>query len=1127
MVAHTKMHEFTPYSACSSSVEFDSMNSFSVVAEGFAIACGLFMAAVSVLLWQHHPQRPAWGLRWFSAAMGLGALTNLLAPVLITGVGRMGFAGTVSSVSGFFALVVGVGSLAALVVGLQHYVLKPPRDPWRMFLGVWLGSQIAVLLSDRLLSWSFSGDLIVSAVFLYGARLSFAAAHREPGVGHRLLTMTFLAQPIALALLAVWGLEVHVARYLAEGPYACVGLVLLSVSLVRIRSELAAELVARGKAEQELRRSQQALELSHAVHLALVRQAPVPMSYSPVVDGRVTETFWNRAWYTTFGYPQGSKERVSGSAFDLWTDLLARDRFAEHLFERHQVGPYEAVLKNAAGSHRLCEMYGSLIDSGDGRFVMTTYIDITEQRVAEEELRASRDQFQSLIDNLLGTAYRCKHDAEWTMLYLSPGILDISGYRPDELLGNAESSFAKLVHPDDLRIVGQVDEAVRSRRSWDLEYRILHRDGEYRWVAEKGSAIRGEDGEVLYLDGFIIEVTARKLAQQELDKARRMTEVIARAQRDFILHKDRRKSFDGLLSDILSLTESDQGFIGEVLRSSDQRPYLKTIAKTHRLWDDSAMHRANAPNVMEVNLSRKLFDQVLANGQPVLDHNTEQSSRPDGLPEGQPAISASLGVPVHVGDELVAMFAVTKQLGSYDTKMLEYLQPLSLTIGQLVWAMHSEVKQRETELRLDSVSNNLPNSMLFQISCGKDGHARHFTYLSEGVHHLHGLSRDAVLQDARVLYSRINPDDYAKFVSLEIECLRTMSDLNAEYRSVGPNGDERWFYVSSTPSRNASGSLVLDGIQIDITERKEAERKLEELNLTLEERVSERTRELTKAVEDLNRTQQDLIQSEKLAALGSLVAGVAHEMNTPIGNAVTVSSSLLEAHTVFCNKIEAGITRSALKDFLANVGEAGQILSRNLERAADLVSSFKQVAVDQGNHQRRTFSLYEILSEVHLIMAPGLRKAQVSLRIDMSGDLTLDSYPGALTQVLMILINNTLAHAFEDRSSGTVTIGAKVKSADRVHISVTDDGVGIPPANLGRVFEPFYTTKLGKGGSGLGLHICYNVVTGTLGGKVNADSVVGQGTAITIEIPLSAPRVGDTAPRKARNGQREAVPDQG
>lgn len=290
---------------------------------------------------------------------------------------------------------------------------------------------------------------------------------------------------------------------------------------------------------------------------------------------------------------------------------------------------------------------------------------------------------------------------------------------------------------------------------------------------------------------------------------------------------------------------------------------------------------------------------------------------------------------------------------------------------------------------------------------------------------------------------------------------------------------------------------------------------LQELNHykeNLEIRVEERTAALRTAnsslehtIQELNEARNQVVQSEKLAALGSLVAGIAHELNTPIGNAVTVASTLHETQRDFQHKMNTGVSKSMLDQFVTRVGEGSDILMRNLECAANLVSSFKQVAVDQSNHQRRPFQLSAILSEVAIIMAPGLRKAGVNMQLRCDPAAQLDSYPGALTQALMIVINNAVTHAFENRDSGNILIDAVIKTEQLVEITVADDGVGLDSEALKRIYEPFYTTKLGKGGSGLGLHIFYNLVTATLGGKTEAESSLGKGLLIRMVLPVSAP----------------------
>jgi PAS domain S-box-containing protein len=301
----------------------------------------------------------------------------------------------------------------------------------------------------------------------------------------------------------------------------------------------------------------------------------------------------------------------------------------------------------------------------------------------------------------------------------------------------------------------------------------------------------------------------------------------------------------------------------------------------------------------------------------------------------------------------------------------------------------------------------------------------------------------------------------------------------------------------------------------DITEKRLIETEILEFNATLEERVVERTEELQQAnqelettLEALNMAHEELVHSEKLAALGALVAGISHELNTPIGNSLMVASTLSDQTSKLLvdyhnNK---GIKRSSLENYFHDVDKAGDILVRNLHRAADLVNSFKQVAIDQTSSQRRTFLLEEITSEILLTLWPVIRKTPFTVEQSIPNDFTLESYPGPLGQVLTNLVNNALLHGFEGRNQGTVEVGACNSVDGWVEITVKDDGVGIPASNLTRIFDPFFTTKLGEGGSGLGLNITHNIVSGILGGRVRVQSAVGTGTTFTLTLPLVAPQ---------------------
>jgi signal transduction histidine kinase len=265
-------------------------------------------------------------------------------------------------------------------------------------------------------------------------------------------------------------------------------------------------------------------------------------------------------------------------------------------------------------------------------------------------------------------------------------------------------------------------------------------------------------------------------------------------------------------------------------------------------------------------------------------------------------------------------------------------------------------------------------------------------------------------------------------------------------------------------------------------------------------------RELKQMYETLNRAKEDLVHNEKLAGLGALVAGIAHELNTPIGNSLMVASTFdVQTNALREQFKEGALKRSELGSYLESAGTSNEILMRNLQRAADLVTNFKQVAVDQTSAQRRTFSLEEVVAGNILTLSPAIQRTPYTLTHAVPPQLMLDSYPGPLGQVLANLINNAIIHGFEGRDSGEVSVTVDDDGQDWISLHLRDNGVGIPSQNLQRIFDPFFTTKLGVGGSGLGLHIVHNIVTDILGGRISVRSTLGQGTCFTLALPLVAP----------------------
>lgn len=345
---------------------------------------------------------------------------------------------------------------------------------------------------------------------------------------------------------------------------------------------------------------------------------------------------------------------------------------------------------------------------------------------------------------------------------------------------------------------------------------------------------------------------------------------------------------------------------------------------------------------------------------------------------------------------------------------------------------------------------------------------------------------------------------------------------------------ERVIVLSEVALRRADGSTFLsegmislidteDGQIIiysvhDVTELRRTQADLRELNAELEGRIAKRTESLTLANTELEQAlmtvqlaqerlvnQQDrLVQSEKLASLGSLVAGIAHELNTPIGNGLMAVSTLQDRTRAFGQQMATGLKRSDLEGFLGQVTAGCEIAVRNIERASQLVASFKQVAVDQTSDQRRRFDLREVVDEILMTLQPTLKRTTHRVVCGVPAGLQLDSFPGALGQVLTNLVQNALVHGLDGMAQGVIEVQAR-PVPDGIELVVSDNGRGIPEAVHKQVFDPFFTTKLGQGGSGLGLPIVRNIVTGVLGGEIDFHNRAEGGVAFVVRLPRQAP----------------------
>ncbi|MBF0449821.1 MAG: hypothetical protein HQK75_03890 [Candidatus Magnetomorum sp.] len=293
-------------------------------------------------------------------------------------------------------------------------------------------------------------------------------------------------------------------------------------------------------------------------------------------------------------------------------------------------------------------------------------------------------------------------------------------------------------------------------------------------------------------------------------------------------------------------------------------------------------------------------------------------------------------------------------------------------------------------------------------------------------------------------------------------------------------------------------TLLMQGL-VTIMQKKQADEQVLEINKDLEQK----TRELKASLALIQETQNQLVEAEKMASLGELVAGVAHEINTPIGIAVTESSFMEYKTTELFKKYHAGnMKRSDLEKYLKNATEASLGILKNLNRAANLIQNFKQVAVDQSSEQKRRINVNNYMHEILISLRPKYKRTDHKISVNCSEDIEIVTYPGAFYQVMSNLIMNSLIHGFENIDKGEMVFTITSQES-KICIIYTDNGSGIAPDILSKIFDPFFTTKRGKGGTGLGLHIVYNLVVQNLGGTISCSSTPGHGCQFVLYIPVN------------------------
>jgi len=332
---------------------------------------------------------------------------------------------------------------------------------------------------------------------------------------------------------------------------------------------------------------------------------------------------------------------------------------------------------------------------------------------------------------------------------------------------------------------------------------------------------------------------------------------------------------------------------------------------------------------------------------------------------------------------------------------------------------------------------------------------------------------------------KITPDDHSFFETQIITKSKAKRWLRTIADTVEWDGDTALLYFLR-----------------DITERKQSEEALQKAHKELEKKVEKRTEDLQQSLENLKQMQNELIRSEKMAGLGQVVAGVSHEMATPLGIVKTEASYLDEiSNSILKDFVNNSLTESRFKDFINTAVGASSSICRNVENMINQLHSFKNVSVDQSSDRLRVFKVKDYLGEILLNLHSKLKRTKHKIIIECPDELVLDSYPGVFSQIITNFMMNTLDHGFEGIEEGEIVFDIQEENS-RLVFKYKDNGIGMDEKTVNQIFDPFFTTKRNRGGSGLGMNIVYNLVTQKLKGQIKCYSSLGKGTEFIIDIPL-------------------------
>lgn len=692
------------------------------------------------------------------------------------------------------------------------------------------------------------------------------------------------------------------------------------------------------------------------------------------------------------------------------------------------------------------------VDRDRAKQSLANSVALFQQRIAEREEAESRyseaiSALQIVFDNAFVGITEIR---DGRIIRVNPRMEQMFGYDPGELIG-AQSRVCHF-NDESYEDVGKVGNAILAKgRSCRMDLPMRRKNGALMWCTIVGKAIDPNDlsrGTVWVME----DITERKQSLEELEQAMITAEA---------------------MNEIMQAEINERKQIEERLK--------RLITENQIILNRSPLGIATVRDRRMAQANQRLSEMLGWPMDELIDMPTARLFDPEDFERFSAVAYPSLaGGSTYTEDVTMLRRDGSRFLCRVIGQALDPTRPMAGS----VWMYEDVTESRMLEVRLKQTQGEreaILKSLQVGVLLAKE---RMVVWANERFFNILGYDSDELInQPTRVYFA--SDDEYQM---IDQEGYPTINQGKAYFTKLTLTRRDGSI-VTCRVTGNAVNVADLSAGYIwtfdDISELMRAE---------------EKTR---KALENLQEAQAQLVESEKMAALGGLVAGVAHEVNTPLGVGITAASLLAKKTREFGEDYREGRMKkkSDLEKYVDVAEQSSEIILANLRRAVDLIQSFKRVAVDQSSEERRTFNVYSYTNDVLLSLKP--KFARTRIRTELTGDegVEIDSFPGAFSQIVSNLVMNSLMHGFDPDDVGVISI--RVGTVDNMAVIVyADDGKGIPSDIIGKIYDPFFTTKRGQGGSGLGLHIIYNIITQSLKGSIQCDSTVGVGTTFTIKLPM-------------------------